>query len=102
MSPVEVKSQEVRLPAQASKALAEGVPVVVTRYGQRTVVLLSEEQYSLVEPLLELLTKGVTVSPELLMTEEDIALMGDLANDREPSEAEEAQLDTLIAEDLGN
>lgn len=57
----------------------------------------SEEQFGLVEPMLELLQKGVSVSPEMLMTEEDVDLMRDLATDREPAEAEEAQLEALIA-----
>lgn len=101
MSTVEVRAQDVRLPAEATEALADGVPVAVTRYGHRTAVVLSEEQFRLVEPVLELLMKGATVSAEMLMTEADIALMRDLADDRLPAEAEQAQLEALIREDLG-
>lgn len=98
---VEVRSQDVRIPVEASEALAEGIPVAVTRYGRPTHVLLSEEQFALVEPMLEMLQKGVAVSPELLMSEGDIELMNDLADDREPAEAEAAQLEHLIATELG-
>lgn len=98
---VEVRSQNVRIPAEAAEALAEGTPVAVTRYGSPTHVMLSEEQFSLVEPLLEMLQKGAVVSPELLMSENDIELMNDLANDREPAEAEAAQLENLIAAEIG-
>jgi hypothetical protein len=34
------------------------------------------------------------------MSENDIELMSDLANDREPAEAEAAQLEQLIADEL--
>lgn len=95
---VEVPAQEVRLPAQAVEALAAHVPVAVTRYGHRQHVVLSEEQFRLVAPLLELLEEGVAVSPELLMTREDIGLERDLDRDREPSEAENAQIEALLAE----
>lgn len=101
MNRLEVRSQDVRIPAEVSEALAEGVPVAVTRYGSPTHVMLSEEQFSLVEPFLEMLQKGAIVSPEMLMSESDIELMNDLADDREPAEAEAAQLDHLIAAQLG-
>lgn len=101
MNRVEVRSQDVRIPAEATEALAEGMAVAVTRYGSPTHVMLSEAQFSLVEPLLEMLQKGTTVSPEMLMSESDIELMNDLAGDREPAEAEAAQLDDLIEAELG-
>jgi hypothetical protein len=101
MSVVEVKAQDVRLPSEAVAALTNGHPVAVTRYGRRTVVLIDGEQFTLIEPILELLKQGVTLSPELLMTEEDTALMRDLSRDREPAEAEAAQLEALISEELG-
>ena len=100
MDRVKVRSQDIRIPSEAVEALAEGMPVAVTRYGSPIHVLLSEEQFSLVEPLLEMLQKGAAVSPELLMSEGDIELMNDLANDREPAEAEAAQLENLIAAEL--
>ena len=53
-----------------------------------------------IEHVLEMLQKGAAVSPELLMSENDIELMSDLANDREPAEAEAAQLEQLIADEL--
>jgi PHD/YefM family antitoxin component YafN of YafNO toxin-antitoxin module len=102
MEPVEVKAQDVRLPARAMEALNDGEPVAVTRYGRRALVLLSDEQFSLVEPLLEMLVKGATISPEMLMSEEDIELIRDFAEDREPAEPEEAQLEALIAAELGD
>lgn len=98
MKIVEVPAQEVRLPAQAIEALAAHVPVAVTRYGRRQHVVLAEEQFRLVAPLLELLEEGVAVSPELLMAREDIELERDLARDREPSDAENAQIEALLAE----
>lgn len=101
MSVIEVRAQEVRLPTEATKALEGGRAVAVTRYGRRTAVLISGDQFDLVQPVLELLDKGVTLSPEMVMTEEDVALMKDLAGDREPAEAEVAQLEELISEEMG-
>jgi hypothetical protein len=95
---VEVRAQEVRLPARAVEALAAHRPVAVTRYGRRLHVVLTEEQFARVEPLLELLEEGSTVSPELLRTKEDIVLERALAEDREPAEAENAQIASLLAE----
>jgi hypothetical protein len=95
---VEVPSQQVRLPARAIEALAAHTPVAVTRYGRRLHVVLSEEQFSLVEPMLELLQEGTAVSPELLRSSEDIELEQALAEDREPAEAENAQIASLLAE----
>jgi PHD/YefM family antitoxin component YafN of YafNO toxin-antitoxin module len=94
----EVRAQEVHLPAQAIEALAAHRPVAVTRYGRRLHVVLSEEQFALVEPLLELLQEGAAVSPELLRSREDIELERALAEDREPAEAENAQVASLLAE----
>jgi hypothetical protein len=96
MKVVEVRSQEVRLPATALQALGRREPVAVTHYGKRRHVVLAEEQFALVAPLLELLEEGVTVPMELLMTTEDIELERALAEDREPSAAE----DELIASAL--
>jgi hypothetical protein len=70
----------------------------VTRYGRRQHVLLTNEQFELVAPLLELLEQGAAVSPELLMTSQDIELARDLAEDREPSAAENAQIDVLLSD----
>lgn len=100
--PLEIPAQDVRLPARATEALADDEPVVVTRYGRRTAALLSEHQFSLVEPLLELLAKGAKVSPELLMSTEDITLMRELDTDREPAEAEAVQIEALIAQQLSD
>lgn len=98
MKLLEVRSQDVRLPARAVDALAEGMPVAVTRYGGQVHVVLPTDKFQLVEPLLELLEEGIAVSPEMLMTQEDIALTHDLAEDREPAPTEEAQIDLLLAE----
>lgn len=98
MELLEVAAQDVRLPADAVEALAAHRPVAVTRYGRRQHVLLTNEQFELVAPLLELLEEGVAVSPELLMTVQDIALERDLAEDREPSPAENAQIDALLSD----
>jgi len=95
---LEIPAQEVRLPQEAVNALAAGKAVSVTRYGRRQHVVLSQEQFELVEPLLELLEEGANVSPELLMTKADIALIADLAEDRQPTEAETAQIEELLAE----
>ncbi len=72
--------------------------MAVTRYGQPIHVVLSQEQFALVAPLLELLEQGVAVAAELLMTEEDLALTRELAEDREPTEAEERQIEALHVE----
>ncbi len=95
---LQIPSKEFRLPNEAVEALAQGRPVAVTRYGQPVHVVLSQEQFAQVAPLLELLNEGATVSPELLMTHEDIELIRDLAEDREPAEAEEAQIAEIVAE----
>lgn len=95
---LEVPSREIRLPARAVEALAAHRPVAVTRYGRRLHVLLTEEQFSLLEPLLELLQEGATVSPELLRSAEDIELERALGADREATEAENAQIASLLAE----
>ena len=94
----EVPSQQVRLPARAIEALAAHRPVAVTRYGRRQHVVLTEEQFSLLEPLLELLQEGAAVSPELFRSREDIELEQALGEDREPTEAENAQIASLLAE----
>lgn len=98
MELVEIPAHEVRLPAEAVEALAAHRPVAVTRYGRRQHVVLANEQFELVAPLLELLEQGAAVSPELLMTGQDLALERDLAEDREPSAAENAQIDALLAD----
>ena len=96
MEVVEVPAREVRIPPSAAAALDEHKPVAVTRYGKRLHVLLSESQFALVAPLLELLEDGVAVSPELLRTEADVALERDLAEDRTAPAVESAQIDELL------
>ena len=98
----EIRAQDVRLPARAVEALAAHRPVAVTRYGRRLHVVLTQEQFSLVEPLLELLQEGAAVSPELLRSSEDIELEQALGDDREPTEAENAQIASLLAETGSN
>jgi len=95
---IEIPATDVRLSESAAEALADATPVVVTRYGKRSHVILTAEQFALVEPLLELLEGGRTVPAELLMTEADLELMQMLAEDREPSAGEIALIDELIAE----
>jgi hypothetical protein len=95
---LEVQAQEVRLSAKIADALAERRPVAVNRYGQRLAVLLSGEQFELVAPLLALLQDGALVSPELLKTDEDFELERALAQDRDPTAAEEDQIDELLRE----
>ncbi|MGH3110381.1 MAG: hypothetical protein ACRDQT_05625 [Gaiellaceae bacterium] len=98
MAPVEVPAHEVRLSKRAAAALAERRTVVVTRYGRRSHVVVSAERFALVEPLLELLDDGVVVPVELLLTTSDLELERLLAEDREPTPAEQALIDELIAE----
>lgn len=59
--------------------------------------MLSKEQYESVAPLVEALGEGVAMSPEMLMTKDDIDLMRDLAEDREVAEEEQQQIDDLLA-----
>lgn len=94
---VDVPAHEVRLSKRAASALLDGIPVSVTRYGRRSHIVLTIEQFELIEPLLELLDEGVRIPAELLLTEADIELERLLAEDREPSPGERA----LIAEVLG-
>ncbi|SRR6266566_6440915 len=96
MNLLEVPAQELRLSAKIAAALAEQRPVAVNRYGKRLAVLLSEEQFTLVAPLLELLLEGARVSPELLKTEEDFELERALAQDRAPADGEDAQIGELL------
>ena len=96
MDVVEVRSQEVRLPARALDALERDGAVAVTHYGRRRHVVLTDERFALVAPLLELLEQGARVPAELLMTTEDIALERALAEDREPSAAEEALIEAAL------
>ena len=51
-----------------------------------------------VAPLLELIEAGAVVSPELLMTSDDIKLAQDLATDDESTEAEQAMIEQLLRE----
>ena len=91
-----MRSQDVRLPALAVDALERHGVVAVTHYGRRRHVVLTDESFSLVEPLLELLEQGVRVPAELLMTTEDIALERALAEDRDPSDGEEALIEAAL------
>jgi len=94
---VDVPAHEVRLSKRAAAALLDGTPVSVTRYGRRSHIVLTIEQFELIEPLLELLGEGVRIPAELLLTEADLELERLLAEDREPSAGERA----LIAEVVG-
>jgi hypothetical protein len=93
---IEVRSQEVRLPARAVEALERHSVVSVTHYGRRRHVVLTDESFALVAPLLELLEQGASVPAEMLMTTEDIALERALAEDREPSAAEGALIESAL------
>jgi hypothetical protein len=95
----EVRAQDVRLPARAVEALERNEVVAVTHYGRRRHVVLSEERFSLVAPLLEALAAGAAVPSELLMTADDIALERALADDREPDEAEQALIESVRRRD---
>jgi hypothetical protein len=95
---IEVCSTEVRLPRRAVEALDRQGVVAVTHYGRRRHVVLTDERFSLVAPLLELLEEGAAIPAELLMTTEDIALERALAEDREPSPAEEQLIETALGQ----
>jgi hypothetical protein len=101
LAEIAIKAEDLRLPAQARDALDDGARVLITRYGKPTSALLSYEAYSLVAPLLELIEEGATLSPEMLMTKDDIALARDLASDDEPTPAEEAMIETLLEQSAG-
>jgi PHD/YefM family antitoxin component YafN of YafNO toxin-antitoxin module len=98
MKTVEVPASDVRLSKRATTALADRKPVTVTRYGRRAHVVLSADQFALVEPLLELLDEGVSVPAEILMTKDDLELERLLAEDREPTPGEEALIEELLVE----
>jgi PHD/YefM family antitoxin component YafN of YafNO toxin-antitoxin module len=95
---IELPATDVRLSASAAEALADERPVVVTRYGKRSHVVLTSDQFALVEPLLEFLEEGRTLPAELMMTNDDLALQKMLAEDREPSPGELALVDAVIAD----
>ncbi len=92
MQLITVSAKQVRLPPEAVEALASGEAVGVTKYGKRRAVVLSDEDFALVEPLLDLLKRGASMPAEMTMTADDIVLERDLASDRESS----AQEDELI------
>lgn len=98
---IEIPAKEVRLPQVATDALARGQGVIVTRYGKPIHVVLSEDQFASVAPLLEVLGEGTTVSPEMQMTRDDIDLMRDLADDRDVAEEEQRQIDGLLTHEQG-
>jgi hypothetical protein len=97
MKVVEIAAKQIRLPGEAVSALDQHDVVAVTHYGRRRHVILSDEDFALVEPLLELLREGTAVPSEMLMTKEDIALERALAEDREPSPGEDDLIDALLA-----
>lgn len=98
MTEIAIKAEDLRLPSDARAALEDGARVLITRYGKPTGALLSYETYTLVAPLLELIEAGAVVSPELLMTTDDIELAQDLATDDESTEAEQALIEQLLRE----
>ncbi len=97
MPEIAINAEHLRLPSAARDALEHGTRVLITRYGKPTGALLNWQTYNLVVPLLELLEEGVVVSPELLMTNDDIALIADLAADEQTTPAEEELIDALLA-----
>lgn len=97
MSEIAIRAEDLRLPSQAREALNGGGRVLITRYGKPTSALLNIETYEMVAPLLELIEEGAVVSPEMLMTKDDIALARDLANDTGTMPAEEQQIEELLA-----
>jgi hypothetical protein len=95
---IDITAEEVRLPERVREALANGRRVCINRYGRPTAYLLGGDQYALVAPLLDLIDRGVHVSHELLMSDDDIALASDLAEDRETTPEEQAVIDEMLAE----
>ena len=67
MEILEFPARELRLPVEALDALGAGGVAAVTRYGRRRWYVLSDDQFALVAPVLELLLE-----------------QGELADDREP------------------
>jgi len=98
MAVIEVPAHEVRLSKRAASALAEQETVAVTRYGRPSHFVVSAERFALLEPLLELLDGGMELPFELLLTTSDLELERLLAEDREPSSAEEALVAELVVE----
>jgi hypothetical protein len=101
MPEIAIRAEELRLPAEAREALEDGDRVLITRYGKPMSALLSYEAYSLVAPLLELIEEGAVVSPEMLMTKDDIALARELATDTQTTPAEQAMIETLLEQSAG-
>lgn len=99
---IDINAEEIRLPERARRALAHGSRVRISRYGHPAAYVLGGEQYALVAPLLDLMEAGVRVSPELLMSGEDIALARDLAEDRDTTPGEDAVIEELLAERDGD
>lgn len=93
-----VPSEDVRLSSQARAALDESGRLIVTRYGQPAGAYLTWDRYALIEPMLDLLEEGVVLSPELLMTKDDIALIADLGTDDEPTPAEDAVMADMLGD----
>ncbi len=96
MNVIEVSSQEVRFPAAAVQALERHDVVAVTHYGRRRHVVLSEDQFALIAPLLELLEEDARVPSELFMSNDDMRLERELAEDRASTEGENALIAAAI------
>ena len=96
-----INARDVRLPADAVEALESGEAVAVARYGKRSAVLLSDEDFALVEPLLDLLKQGLAMPAEMTMTAGDIALEAELASDREPSAQEDELIERALRSSAG-
>lgn len=93
----EIGARELRLPERANDVLDRGGRVQVKRYGRPSRVVLSWEKFALIAPLLDLIEAGAAISPEALMSQADIELARDLAEDREPTEAEDAAIAAMVA-----
>lgn len=100
MRVVEIAAKQIRLPGEAVAALEDHGVVAVTHYGRRRHVILTDEDFALVEPLLELLREGTAVPAEMLMTKEDIALERALAQDQESTPEEDELIEAVLAERL--
>lgn len=98
MSEIAIKAEDLRLPSEAREALDGGGRVLITRYGKPTSALLNIATYEMMAPLLDLIEEGAVVSPEMLMTKDDIALARDLADDTGTTPAEEQQIEELLAQ----
>jgi PHD/YefM family antitoxin component YafN of YafNO toxin-antitoxin module len=80
MTTTTVRAGDVRLPREAREALDQREPVTVTDRDRPAYVILHPDDYAYASPILERRRRGLPVSIERLLTDEDFVVLA-LSND---------------------